>query len=91
MIPNQNDPVVITVKLNNFTVKKVLIDQGSSVDILYWKTFQQLQILVEDLTSYNYPIYVFSRERVPTRGYVDLHTSFGEGRKIKTILVATSW
>ena len=40
--PNQDDPMVITVELQNFAVKKVLVDQGSSVDILYWKTFRKL-------------------------------------------------
>ena len=66
--------------LENFAVKKVLINQRSLVDILYWKTFQQLQILVQDLTPYDKPIYGFSEEWVPTRRYVDLHTTFGEGR-----------
>jgi len=40
--PNQDDPVVITIELENFAAKKVLIDQHNSVDIIYWKTFQQL-------------------------------------------------
>jgi len=37
--PNQHDPVVITVELENFAVNKVLIVQDSLVDIIYWKTF----------------------------------------------------
>jgi len=33
--PDQDDPMVITVEVENFVVKKILIDQRNSVDILY--------------------------------------------------------
>ncbi|XP_027911521.1 uncharacterized protein LOC114170230 [Vigna unguiculata] len=78
--PNQDDPMVITVEVENFVVKKVLIDQGSSVDILYWKTFNKMQIPLADLTPHNEPIYGFSGERVPTIPIrylvVDAHTYY---------------
>jgi len=77
--------MVITVEVENFVVKKVLIDQGSSIDIMYWKTFNKLQIPLADLTPHNEPIYGFFGERVPTKGYIHLHTTFGEGRQTKTI------
>ncbi|XP_027932808.1 uncharacterized protein LOC114188420 [Vigna unguiculata] len=83
--PNQDDLMVITVELKSSAIKKILVDQGSSVDILYWKTFEKLQIPLEDLAPYDKSIYDFARERVPTRGYVDLHTTFRWGREIKTI------
>lgn len=78
--PNQDDPMVITVELQSFAVKKVLVDQGSSVDILYWKTLQKLHISQDDLAPNDEPIYSFVGKRVPTRGYIDLHTTFGEGK-----------
>ena len=36
--------MVITVDINKFAIIKVLVDQGSSVDILYWRTFQKMRI-----------------------------------------------
>jgi len=34
---DQDALMVIIVEVENFAVKKVLVDQGSSVDILYYK------------------------------------------------------
>jgi len=38
----QDDSMVITIEIENFAVMKTLVDQGSSIDILYWKTFKKL-------------------------------------------------
>ena len=77
--------MVITVEIENYAVKKVLMDQGSSVDILYWATYQKLQLPNTAVIPYDEPIYDFSGEQVSTRGYIDLHTVFREGTQTKTI------
>jgi len=63
--------MVITIEIIDFVVMKTLIDQGNSIDILYWRTFQCLgfskDILKRKTTN---------RERVYVRGYVDLKTRF---------------
>ena len=33
--PSQDDPMVITVDIDNFSIMKMLADQGSSMDIFY--------------------------------------------------------
>ncbi|KAL2347445.1 hypothetical protein Fmac_001445 [Flemingia macrophylla] len=43
----QDDPMVVSVEINNCIVHKVLVDQGNLADILYWKTFPQLDIPME--------------------------------------------
>jgi len=77
--------MVIMIELENYAVKKVLIDQGSSVDILYWTTYQKLQLPTTAMVLYNEPIYGFSGEKVSTRGYIDLHTVFRDGTQTETI------
>lgn len=42
--PTQDDPMVITVNIDNFSIMKKLVDQGSLVVILYWKTFKEMRL-----------------------------------------------
>nr|KYP43558.1 hypothetical protein KK1_034985 [Cajanus cajan] len=58
--------MVISVEINNYLVRKTLIDQGTLADILYWKTLKQLGIPEQELTPYHEPLVGFSRERVET-------------------------
>jgi len=76
--PFQDDPMVITVEIENFSVMKTLVDQGSSVDVLYWSTFKKLCIPDSEIQPYEDQIVGFSGERVDTKGYIDLFTKFGE-------------
>jgi len=78
--PKQDDPMVITVTFDNFAVMKTLVDQGSSVDIFYWKTFKKLKIPNTEIQPYDDQIIGIYGERVDTRGFIDLYTKFGEPR-----------
>lgn len=42
--PNHDDLMVITTIIARYSVGKVLVDQGSSTNILYWKRFQQMEV-----------------------------------------------
>jgi len=82
--------MVITVQIENFSVMKTLIDQGSSVDVLYWSIFKKLCIPESEIQPYDDQVVGFSGERVDTRGYIDLYTKFGgeEGESsLKTIKI----
>jgi len=94
--PRQDDSMVITVEIENFTVMKTLVDQGSSVDILCWSMFRKLKIPEGDIQAHEDQIVDFSGERVDTRGYIDLYTKFRDERshtksiKIHYLLVEAS-
>lgn len=66
---------------------KILIDQGSSADVLYWSTFQKLNVLESTIQSYIKPLLGFACQRVNARGFVDLLTTFGVRQSYKTLTV----
>ncbi|XP_020239478.1 uncharacterized protein LOC109818426 [Cajanus cajan] len=75
--PNQDDPMVIVVEIANWEVQKTLIDQGSLADVLYWPTFLKLDVPQSLMQPHTEPLVGFAGERVHTRGYIDLLTTFG--------------
>ena len=85
--PAQDDPMVITMEIDKFAISKVLVDQGSSIDILCWETFKKMRILEAEIQPYDEQIVGFSGERVDTKGYIDLFTTFGDDSLRKTIIV----
>ncbi|KAG4974699.1 hypothetical protein JHK82_031595 [Glycine max] len=84
---NQDDLVVISIIIANFMVSKVLIDQGNSTDILYWKTFQRLEVSPYTIHPHASPLLGFAVERVKNRGYVDVMTTFSQGKLSKSFTI----
>ncbi|XP_014511777.1 uncharacterized protein LOC106770485 [Vigna radiata var. radiata] len=85
--PDQDDPMVITARITQYDVSKVLIDQGSSVNILYWSTFQKMEFLEDVVAPFNEQILGFAKERVDTREYLDLRTQLGTGERSKELRI----
>ena len=74
--------------MENCEIRKTLVDQGSSVDVLYWRTFKKIGLDESEIIPLDEQIVGFSGERVDTKGYVDLHTMFREiSRGQKTISI----
>jgi len=44
VVPHDNDPVVISIMTAGRKVHRGLVDQGSSVDVMFWLTFNKLQL-----------------------------------------------
>ena len=61
--PN-NDALVLTIDINIFDVKRVLIDPGSSSEIMYDSLFEKLKLPAAQVRSTDAPIFSFSGEAV---------------------------
>jgi len=59
---NLNDPMVISIIAANFLVKKVLVDQGSSANLLCLSTLRKMGIPKKHLRPFHRNLISFSRE-----------------------------
>ncbi|GAV58727.1 hypothetical protein CFOL_v3_02260, partial [Cephalotus follicularis] len=72
-----DDPVVVTLQVELFTRKRILIDSGSSANILYKHAFDQLRIPTDQLRPVKTPLIGFTREMVHLLGFIDLSVVAG--------------
>ncbi|GAU51615.1 hypothetical protein TSUD_182110 [Trifolium subterraneum] len=84
VIPLDDDPLVIQVQILNCDVKRVLIDTGSSADILYWDAFKAMRLSDKQLNPYFGTLVGFAGEQVDVMGHTTLYTTFGEEENAKT-------
>jgi len=76
VVPHDNDPIVISLVTAGRKVHRVLVDQGSSADVMFWPTFTQLELPLDQLRPYGGCLYGFAGDQVEVRGYIELRTTF---------------
>ncbi|XP_058189301.1 uncharacterized protein LOC131306889 [Rhododendron vialii] len=82
-----DDPLVITIVMANYLMRRVLIDRGSSADILYLHAYDQLKIGQERLRPMTSPLVGFTGTPVYPAGQIALPiTMGGEGSQITRII-----
>ena len=84
VVPHDNDPVVISIVTAGRKVHRVLVDQGSSADVMFWSTFNKLQLSPDLLRPYTGYLYGFADNPVEVRGYLELRTTFTDGAASRT-------
>jgi len=84
VVPHNNDPVVISIFTAGRKVHRVLVDQGSSADVMFWSTFNKLQLSSDLLRPYTGCLYGFADNPVEVRGYLELRTTFTDGAASRT-------
>ena len=72
-----NDPLVIMLMIEGFNTKRILVDNGSSADIIYLPAFQQLKLDPGRLHPFDSPLVSFSEDRVYPKGIVTLTVIVG--------------
>ncbi|XP_075675063.1 uncharacterized protein LOC142644305 [Castanea sativa] len=73
-----DDALVFTIQAGDYNIHRVLIDNGSSAEILYYPAFQQMGIERERLVPTNAPLLGFGGARVFPLGVVTLALTIGD-------------
>ncbi|XP_043805279.1 uncharacterized protein LOC122721502 [Manihot esculenta] len=79
-----DDALVIEAIIHNYWVKKILMDDGSKVNLLPYRVFQQMGISEEQLVRDQAPVKGIGGVSVPVEGKVKLALTLGEAPRTRT-------
>ncbi|XP_058078570.1 uncharacterized protein LOC131226876 [Magnolia sinica] len=84
--PHDN-ALVVTMTISNRKVYCILVDTGSTVDILYSEAFNKIGIDRSCLRPIRTPLHGFAGDKVISKGTISLPVKVGEGQNQVTLLV----
>ena len=67
-----DDALVITLRIGGYDIKIVMVDQGSTVEIMYPDLYRGLNLRAEDLTPYSSPLVSFEGTVIIPKGQIKL-------------------
>jgi hypothetical protein len=73
---NHNDAMVIEVNIAGWIIGKILVDNGSSADILFLKTFEKMNLSQHMLHPLEYPLLGFGGKPIKPVGKIALPVTF---------------
>jgi hypothetical protein len=79
-----NDAMVIEVNIAGWVIGKVLVDNGSSADILFLKAFEKMNLSQHMLDPPEYPLQGFGEKPIKPVGKISLPVSFGDLENART-------
>ncbi|RWW52500.1 hypothetical protein BHE74_00041079 [Ensete ventricosum] len=85
---DHDDALVISTRIANARVKRIMVDTGSSTDILYFDVFQKLGLIDKDLVPMISTLIGFTRDTIAPLGITTLPLTVGEELRTKTMMVS---
>ncbi|XP_030940465.1 uncharacterized protein LOC115965393 [Quercus lobata] len=71
-IQPHDDALIVTLRIEGYDVKRVLVDQGSAVEVMYPDLYKGMNLKPEDLMVYDSPLVSFEGKIVTPRGQIRL-------------------
>ena len=78
MKDNGNDLIAVSAIISTFLVERILVDDGSVVEVLMWKAFKEMGLDESQLRPTRL-IYDFSNPLIKVKGIITLLIMLGHG------------
>ena len=72
-----DDALLVTLRIAGYDVKRVLVDQGNAVEVMYPDLYRGLNLKPEDLMTYDSPMVSFEGKTVTLKGHIRLPIQTG--------------
>ncbi|KAK3032015.1 hypothetical protein RJ639_036389 [Escallonia herrerae] len=72
-----DDPLVVTLRVESFDMKRILVDNGSSAEVLFYEAFQKMSISFDRLCKIDTPLNRFINHPVVCEGIIALPVTVG--------------
>ncbi|XP_073020996.1 uncharacterized protein [Primulina eburnea] len=90
VVTPHNDALVVTVTIANYDVARIFIDNGSSVNVLFKSTLDQMKMEGFEFEPVSTPLYGFAGHAIPPLGQIVLPLSLGhEPRRVTKMTTFT--
>ena len=76
-IQPHDNALVITLRIGGYDVKRVMVDQSSTAEIMYHDLYKGLSLRAEDLTPYSSPLVSFEGKVIIPKGQIRLPVQAG--------------
>ena len=85
-IQSHYDALVVTTRISGFLVKRMMVDQGSGVDVIYPNLFKGLRLKNQDLMKYDTPLVSIDGKVVIPEGQISLPVNM-EGKEVMVTFI----
>ena len=72
-----DDALLITLRIGDYDVKRVMVDGGSAAEVMYPDLYKGLNLKLKDLMPYSSPLMSFDRKLVIPKGMIRLPIQTG--------------
>ena len=76
--PPHADALVITARVANSNVHRLVVDEGSTVDMLYVDAYKRMRLTENALSPTTFPLYKFTGDHVIPKSTTKLAITVGE-------------